>query len=152
MGGVPMRAGQIAEDFPSVVLDDEVLTAACVVARGSLPGVVVTGSGGRPCGLLPACDLVAGVVPGFVRESPGLARVYDDEGADQTVRGLMTGRLVGEVLSDTRFRVVDGDATAMEMAAAMALLHSPLVLVRLADRGWGVVTANRLLACLLPPA
>jgi CBS domain-containing protein len=47
--------------------------------------------------------------------------------------------------------VVDGDATALEVAAVMARMHSPLVAVVVDDKVVGAVTVNRLLDYLLPP-
>ena len=144
-----MRAEQIAEQAASIGLDADVLAAARAVTRGEPAGVVVADPVGRPCGLLPVCEVVAATVPGFVRQSPRLANVYDEELADRTLR-MMLGRPVREVLADSRFPVTDGDATAVELATVMAATRSPLVVVRLAHGGWGVVTGTRLLACLLP--
>jgi hypothetical protein len=89
-------------------------------------------------------------MPGFVRESPSLALIYDERGADDAVRARLT-RPVREILADVPVLVVDGEATAMELSAVMALARSALVLVRLADQDYGVVTVDRLLASLLAP-
>jgi hypothetical protein len=145
-----VRAAQIAQEFPGVGLDDDVQTAARVIARCSLPGVIVTGRDWRPRGVLSACDLLLGAMPGFVRESPSLALIYDERGADDAVRARLT-RPVREILADVPVLVVDGEATAMELSAVMALARSALVLVRLADQDYGVVTVDRLLASLLAP-
>ncbi len=48
--------------------------------------------------------------------------------------------------------VVDGGATAMEVAAVMAGLHSPLVAVVDGEELLGAITVSSLLNVLLPPA
>ena len=47
--------------------------------------------------------------------------------------------------------MVDGDATALEVAALMARMQSPFVAVVVDDRVVGAITVSRLLDYLLPP-
>jgi hypothetical protein len=145
--GQPMRAEQMAEGVASIGLGDDLLTAAEAITGGESAGVVVVDPAGRPCGLLPACEVVAATVPVFVRLSPCLAGCYDEQSADVALRRMLR-RPIREVLGERQYPVLDGDATALELATAMAQTRSPLVVVGLGERGWGVVTAPRLLVCL----
>jgi predicted transcriptional regulator len=140
-------ARELAEPYPLVDLDTDALEAARVLAADRLPGLVVTDSDGSPYAVLPASQVVRFVVPEYIREDPSLARVIEEEVADQIARGL-AGRRVRDLVP-TRPReipLVRGDDTVLELAALMAQLHSPLVAV--VDDGdvVGVVTAARLLA------
>jgi CBS domain-containing protein len=140
-------ARELAEEFPLVSVDTDALEAARVLAVNRLPGLVVTDTDGSPYAVLPASQVVRFVVPEYIREDPSLARVIEEEGADQIARGL-AGRRVRDLVPrrPRDLPLVRGDDTVLELAAMMAQLHSPLVAV--VDDGTvvGVVTAARLLA------
>jgi CBS domain-containing protein len=140
-------ARELAETYPLVGVDTDALEAARVLAVNRLPGLVVTDTDGSPYAVLPASQVVRFVVPEYIREDPSLARVIEEEGADQIARGL-AGRRVRDLVPSRsrRLPLVHGDDTVLELAALMAQQHSPLVAV--VDDGGvvGVVTAARLLA------
>jgi CBS domain-containing protein len=148
-----MRARDMAEDFPTVQLDDDALHAATLMAQRRLPGVVVTDGSGRPVAVLPGSQVLKFLVPRYVQEDPSLAAVFDERTADacaarlgeQTVRGLLP-----PADKRTELAAVDGDATVIECAAVMARLRSPLLVVADGDTVHGVLTASHLLEILLP--
>jgi CBS domain-containing protein len=141
-------ARELAEEYPLVGVDTDALEAARVLAVNRLPGLVVIDTDGSPYAVLPASQVVRFVVPEYIREDPSLARVIEEEGADQIARGL-AGRRVRDLVPPTRPRrlpLVHGDDTVLELAALMAQQHSPLVAVVDDGAVVGVVTAARLLA------
>jgi len=115
------------------------------------------------------------LVPDYVREDPTLAAVVDESHADRLCEEL-SGRTVRECLSDAvpAPPVAHPDDTALEVAALMARVRSPLVAVvdgAVRDGGagapepaaregqrppdgrlLGVITASRLLERLLAAA
>jgi CBS domain-containing protein len=146
----------MAEDLPTVSLDDNALHAANLIAARRLPGlVVVDGESRRPVAVLPGSQVLRFVVPYYVQEDPSLAAVFDERTADQCAAGL-SRQTVRELLPPkdkrTELAMVDGDATAIECAAVMARLHSPLLVVADDDTVHGVLTASHLLEILLPAA
>lgn len=158
-----MRARDLADEYPSVTLDSDVLEAARLLAVRRLPGLLVLDEHDRPQAVLPASQLVKLLVPSYVIEDPALARVIDEEHADRLCQAL-AGRPVSEALPPVRERqkppMADADDTALEVAALMARERSPLVAVMegLGDgshargtppRMLGVITAAQLLDRLL---
>jgi CBS domain-containing protein len=105
--------------------------------------------------VLPASQVLRFVVPGYVQDDPSLARVLDEQAADECARELARHR-VREVLPAKDRRVelaaVDPDATVVECAAVMARLHSPLLVVLEDGQAHGLITAAHLLEALLPAA
>jgi CBS domain-containing protein len=150
-----MRARDLAQDLPIVGPDDNALEVARLIAGQRLPGVAVIDERGRPIAVLPASQVLRFVIPGYVQEDPSLARVLDEQAADDCARELAKHR-VREVLPGKERRVelaaVDPDATVVECAAVMARLHSPLLVVSDDDRIHGVLTASHLLEVLLNAA
>ena len=146
-----MLARELAAPFPMVALDSDALAAARLMADQRLPGLIVTDESGKPHTILPGSQLLRFVLPRYVQEDPPLARVYDERAADQLC-GKLAGRPVRELLPRRRdeLPVVDADATAMEVAAVMARMHSPLVAVVDSDRVLGAITVQGLLTLLLP--
>lgn len=148
-----MRARDLAQDLPIVGPDDDALEVAQLIAGQRLPGVAVVDEQGRPVAVLPASEVLRFIIPAYVQDDPSLARVLDEASADACARELATRR-VGELLpgKDRRIELaaVDGDATVVECAAAMARLRSPLLVVVDAGRVHGLVTASHLLEVLLP--
>jgi CBS domain-containing protein len=147
-----MLARELADDaFPTVALDADAVEAARVMAAQRLPGLVVVDERGLPHAVLPGSQVLRFVVPGYVQDDPALARVYDERHAD-LLSATLAGRRVRELLRVERTEppVVDGRATAVEMAAVMARLRSPLVAVVEGGRFLGVVTVSSLLGRMLP--
>jgi CBS domain-containing protein len=149
----PVRARDLAEDYPLVQLTDDALTAARLIAEQRRPGVVVVDSDGRPVTVLPGSQVLRFIIPGYVQEDPSLARVYDERGGAEACVSKLAGRTVKELLpaKEKRYELprVSGDATVIECAATMARLHSPLLLVSDGDEIHGVVTTSHLLEVIL---
>lgn len=150
-----MRARDLAEPFVSVSKDADAIEAVRLVVERSLPGLLVTDSAGQPYAALPVCDVVRTLVPGYVQEDGGLARVIDERHADHLCRALR-GRTVADCLPVERpfLPTAAPDWTAVEIAELMARSRSPLIaVVNPTDedpgRLLGVVTAARLLERLL---
>ena len=149
-----MRARELAEDLPTVGLDDGALDAAMLIGRQRLPGIAVLDGDGRPVAVLPASEVLRFLVPAYVQQDPSLARVLDEGTADGCARELASHR-VRELLPPRGSRVelaaVGGDATVVECAATMARLRSPLLVVVDDGHPHGLLTASRLLDLMLPP-
>ena len=102
-------------------------------------------------GVVSDLALLARLLPGYVLEDPTLAQVLE-EGAADLLWQRLEGHTAAELLPTKRAEVaqVDGDATLMEIAAAMVRARAPLVAVRDRDgRLLGGITTSRLLT---PPA
>ncbi|MEO8556155.1 MAG: CBS domain-containing protein [Actinomycetota bacterium] len=150
-----MTARRLAEPFPTVTTDTDAMDAARVMAAGRLPGLIVCTDGGRPYTVLPGSQVLRFLIPAYLQDDPGLARALDEQASDELCRKLqrITVRdLLPEPPDLDELPVVDGEATALEVAAVMARTHSPLVAVVVDDRVVGAITVSRLLDYLLPPA
>ena len=144
-----MRAADLAEPFPLVLLTTEASTAARMIGEGRLAGLIVCEEDGTPHTVLGGSQVVRFMIPEYVQEDPRLALVYGEDAA-----GKLVDRLSSTTVRDllprrqdrTELPVVDADATTVEIAAVMARMRSPLVAV-LDDDGKvsGAVTASRLL-------
>jgi CBS domain-containing protein len=149
-----MTARKLAEPFPVVTADTDAMDAARAVAAGRLPGLIVCTDGGRPYTVLPGSQVLRFLIPAYLQGEPGLARALDEQASDELCRKL-TRSTVRDLLPEPQdldeLPVVDGDSTALEVAAVMARMHSPLVAVVVDDRVVGAVTVSRLLEYLLPP-
>lgn len=149
-----MRARDLAVDYETVGVDDDALHAARLMAEQRLPALLVVDGHGEPRAILPASQMVKVLVPEYVLEDPTLAAVIDERHADRLCQAL-AGRTVRECLTETvpAPPVADPDDTAVEVAALMAQVRSPLVaVVDPAGEGarlLGVVTASHLLERLL---
>ncbi|MBA9005193.1 CBS domain-containing protein [Thermomonospora cellulosilytica] len=84
----------------------------------------------HPVAVLPGSQILRFIVPRHVQDDPALAHVYGERQADQLCTTL-AGRTVKDLLpaDPPQLPVVDGDATAMEIAALMAAARSPLAAV-----------------------
>lgn len=146
-----MLARDIAEDIETVQVGDDALEVAQTLGDRRWPGIVVL-EGTRPVAVLSAVAVVQALLPDYVRSDPTLAGVLDEASATNTLHRLR-GRRVADLLPPEsergRLAAVKGDATAMECAATMAQLNSPLVVVADGDHRHGVVTASHLLELLL---
>ena len=149
-----MRARDLAVDYETVGLDDDALHAARLMAEQRLPALLVVDGRGMPRAILPSSQMIKVLVPEYVQEDPTLAAVIDERHADRLCQAL-AGRTVRECLTETMPKppVADPDDTAVEVAALMAQVRSPLVAVVQNDdaggRLLGVVTASHLLERLL---
>lgn len=134
-------------------LHTEVLDAARVLAQKRLPGLIVLNERGQPYAVLPGSQVLRLMVPRYVQEDPALARAYDEKAADALCQK-MAGREVSELLPQLPrdpddVPVVDGDATAIEVAAVMARLRSPVVAVVEKGEMLGAITVAALFDHLL---
>ncbi|MFF9819696.1 CBS domain-containing protein [Streptomyces sp. NPDC014006] len=149
-----MRARDLAVEYESVSVDSDAVEAARLMAEHRLPGLLVLDERGEPKAILPASQMVKILVPDYVIEDPALAAVVDEQHADRLCQAL-TGRQVGECLSRSAAPppIADPDDTALEVAALMAQVRSPLVAVAEKDKAGtrllGVITASHLLHELL---
>lgn len=146
-----MLARDLADpEFPTVGLDSDAADAARLIGGRGLPGLVVLNGDGLPYAVLPGSEVLRFVIPWHVQDDPALARVYDERHADLLCRKL-AGTPVRTLLRIDRAElpVVAAAATAVEIAAVMARLRSPLVAVVDGGRFLGVVTVSRLLEWML---
>jgi CBS domain-containing protein len=107
----------------------------------------------RPVAVLTASEVLRAVVPGPVRDDPSLAGVLDEASADRLCAQGLTDKLVADLISPAEQRVrlasVKPDATAVDCAALLARLRSPLLVVLDKDRLVGVITAAHLVDVVL---
>nr|WSY56911.1 CBS domain-containing protein [Streptomyces sp. NBC_00886] len=149
-----MRACDLAVEYETVGLDSDALDAARLMAEQRLPALLVVDERGAPRAILPASQMVKFLVPAYVVEDPTLAAVVDERHADRLCEAL-AGRKVRDCLSKSTPppAVAAPDDTALEVAAQMAQVRSPLVAVVEKDgagvRLLGVITASHLLERLL---
>ncbi|MDQ4038202.1 MAG: CBS domain-containing protein [Actinomycetota bacterium] len=148
-----MQARDLVVAFPAVGLDSDALEAAQLMADRKLPGIVVCHDDGSPHTILPGSQVLRFVIPRYVQDDEALARVIDEQAADEMFAGL-AGRKVRDLLPTKEYElpVVKGEDTVMEVAALMARAHSPLVAVVEQGQLLGCVTVARLLERYLPGA
>jgi len=150
-----MSARKLAEPFPVVTADTDAMDAARAMAAGRLPGLIVCTDDGRPYTVLPDSQVLRFLIPAYLQDEPRLAGALDEQASDEMCRKLESST-VGDLLPARQdldeLPVVDGDATALEVAALMARMHSPLVAVVVDDHVVGAITVSRLLDYLLPAA
>jgi CBS domain-containing protein len=151
-----VRARELAEPFPVVHLDTDALEATRLLVDRALPGLVVVDSDGLPLFILPGSQVLRFALPDYVEEDRTLASVYSELDADALCESLR-GRTVQELMPSKKFLprgtprpIVAPDATLIEVAAAMAEQHSPVVAVVDGGRVIGVITVHRLLGAALP--
>lgn len=152
-----MRARDLAVEYETVSVDTDAMAAARLMADKRLPALLVVDEHGAPKAILPASQMVKVLVPSYVIEDPTLAAVVDERHADRLCQ-VLKGRAVRDCLSKSvpAPPVAEPDATALEVAALMAQVRSPLVAVAEEDgtgsRLLGVITASHLLERLLTAA
>lgn len=142
-----MRASDLAVEYPTVTMSTPAIEAARLLAGADLPGLIVVDEQGKPLLVLPGTQVLRLAVPSYIQDDPTLARVVDEAAADVFIREL-DGRTVQECLPEQLKEppVVDGHATALELAALMARTRSPLAAIIDAEgRLAGVVTMHALL-------
>jgi CBS domain-containing protein len=151
--GPGMRAGDVAEPFPTVGMRTDALVAARTMGDRRLPGLIVCDDAGRPHTILPGSQVVRFMIPAYVQDDPTLARVYGESASEKLMHKL-AGRTVQDLLPERQDRdelpIVGEDATILEVAALMARMRSPLVAVVEGERVVGAVTVSRLFEVLFP--
>jgi hypothetical protein len=151
-----MTARTLAQLFPIVNPDTDAMEAARTLAAHRLPGLIVCDDDGRPYTILPGSQVLRFLIPTYVQDDPALARVLDEEASDELCRKLVRSTvrdLLPRPPDLDELPVVDADATALEVAAVMARMHSPLVAVvdeRDGNQVIGAITVRQLLEYLLP--
>lgn len=149
-----MRARDLAVQYETVSVDTDATEAARLMAEHRLPALLVLDDAGVPKAILPASQMIKVLVPEYVIEDPTLAAVVDERHADRLCQALR-GRKVRDCLSKNipAPPVAAPDDTALEVAALMAQVRSPLVAVVDHDKAGahllGVITAAHLLERLL---
>lgn len=150
-----MQARDLAVQYETVSVDSDAMEAARLMAEHRLPALLVVDDGGAPKAILPASQMIKVLVPEYVIEDPTLAAVVDEHHADRLCQALK-GRKVRDCLSSKHIPappVAAPDDTALEIAALMAQVRSPLVAVVDHDKAGahllGVITAAHLLERLL---
>ncbi|WSQ12858.1 CBS domain-containing protein [Streptomyces sp. NBC_01231] len=160
-----MRARDLAVEYETVSVDSDAMDAARLMAEHRLPALLVVNERGEPKAILPASQMIKMLVPAYVIEDPTLAAVVDEKHADRLCQAL-AGRSVGDCLPSKAapLPIADPDDTALEVAALMAQVRSPLVAVaekvkarpggreQGGMRLLGVITASHLLHELLGAA
>ena len=152
-----MRARDLAEQIPTVRRDTTGAEAARVIAEYRFPGLVVADEHGVPIAVVPGSQLLALVLPQFVRDDPKLAHAYDEAGADELCRALNRATL-GELLEAKRLTAtkppsVLPEDTLIEVASVMVREHHPLILVVDRDGTYvGTVMMSRVLAAVAAAA
>jgi CBS domain-containing protein len=147
-----MLARELARSFPTVELDSSALEAARLLAEQRLPGLIVLGSDGLPHTVLPGSQVLRFLVPAYVQDDPALARAFDEKSADQ-LSAKLRDQTVRDLLPQKPERLeipwVEPDATAVEIAALMTGMRSPIVAVVHDGELIGAVTISALLDHLL---
>lgn len=149
-----MRARDLGVEHETVNVDSDAMEAVRLMAEHSLPGLLVVDGRGEPRAVLPASQMIKILVPAYVIEDRTLAAVVDEKHADRLCQAL-AGRRVGDCLSSKADPppIADPEDTALEVAALMARVRSPLVAMATKDKAGthllGVITASRLLHELL---
>lgn len=147
-----MLARDLAQEFPTVALGDDALDAARLLAEHRLPGLIVLDDDGQPYTVLPGSQVLRFIVPTYVQDDPALARAYDEKSADELCTKLVS-RKVSDVLPKRQdvldLPIVEPDATAIEVAAQMASMRSPIVAVVDGSELLGAITVSVLLSHML---
>ncbi|MFF8601096.1 CBS domain-containing protein [Streptomyces sp. NPDC015232] len=149
-----MPARDLAVPYPHVTTDDRAVDAVRLLAEHDLPALLVLDADGIPHAVVPGSQVVRQLVPEYVMEDPLLAPVVDERHAEALVQDL-AGTTVSQWLPPRSFKppYVGPDAGLLEIAAAMARTHVPLVAVIERDgprsRLLGVVSAAGLMRHLL---
>lgn len=133
-----------------VTLSTPALEAARLLADQDLPGLIVLDDNGVPSTILPGTQVLRMAVPAYCQDDPALARVVDEKHADLFLKAL-DDKSVRQLLPEQpkELPVVDGDATALEVAAVMARMRSPVVAVLAGTRLIGAITLDSLLDRML---
>ncbi len=123
-----MRARDIASPHPRVATDAPASAAAEILSRLDVRAVLVVDAAQRLVGVLTDGELLAALLPDYLEEDAALARVLEEETADQLWHGL-EGRTVADLLSapEEPRPEVGADARLLEVAAMMVRTRRSLV-------------------------
>ncbi len=149
-----MKAGDLAAAYPTVRTDTSAADAARLLTEEHRPGLVVVDDEDHPVAVLPGSQVLRFLIPGYVQDDPTLARVLEEEFADN-LWDTLAGKTVAELLPQERtpLPVVQLDDTLLEIAAVMAANRCPLVAVvdgpGKAASLVGVISVAQLLEALL---
>lgn len=150
-----MKAGDLAQPYPTVRLDADAAEAARLLTEHGRPGLIVVDEHDHPVAVLPGPQVLRFLIPDYIQEDPALARVVDQGFIDE-ICGALEQRTVKELLPTERIRIpiVDPDDNLFEIAGVMASANSPLVAVVEGDAKTGpmigAITLAPLLGRLLP--
>lgn len=146
-----MRARDLAAPYPSLPTEAAASEVARVLATEEVDVVFIERQG-QLQGVVSDIGLLARLLPSYIIEDPKLAQVLEEGAADLLWRRL-EGQRADELLAKAGSEIpqVDGDATLIEVAAAMAGARAPLVAVREGGRLIGGITSSALLTRLLRP-
>jgi CBS domain-containing protein len=143
-----MRLEDLVEPYPAADRTADATEAVLQMAGAHRVGIIVLDHHQAPVAVLTGAQILAAVIPRYLRDDPALARVVDQHAADEIVRRL-AGRTVGDLLPSPDERgglpVLTINDTSMEAAVLMADTGSPLVAVTSGGRYVGAVTISRLL-------
>jgi CBS domain-containing protein len=144
-----MRARDLATPYPSLPAEAAASEVARVLAEEEVDVVFIERQG-QLQGVVSDIGLLVRLLPSYVVEDPKLAQVLEEGAADLLWRRL-EGQRAADLLAKAGSDIpqVEGDATLIEVAAAMAGARAPLVAVREADRLVGGITSSALLTRLL---
>lgn len=152
-----MHAEELLEQVPLVHRETTGAEAAKTVAEFRLSALVVANGQGEPIAVLAGSQLLAVVLPQYVRDDPKLAHAIDEAAADELCAKLNTvtlGELIdAKRLSITKLPSVLPEDTLIEIASVMDSGHHPVIVVR--ERGGtyrGVLTMTRVLAAIATKA
>lgn len=136
-------------------MDDDALTAARLLTEHNRPGLIVVDENEHPIAILPGSQVLRMLIPSYVQDDPALARVLDEDFADN-IHSVLRDHTVQDLIPADRARlpVVAPDDTVLEIAAVMAANRCPLVAV-VEERSKtasliGAVSVSDLLGRVLP--
>ena len=150
-----MQAHELAKPYPTVRLTTDATEAARLLTEHGRPGLIVVDQHDHPIAVLPGSQVLRMVIPRYVQDDPTLARVLDEDFADQ-VCSMLSEKTVEDMLPRDKvpLPVVAPDDTVLEIAAKMAAARSPLVAVVEEESKTapllGVVVVSDLLGRVLP--
>ncbi len=123
-----MKARDIARPHPRVATDAPASDAAEILSRLDVRAVLVVDAAQRLVGVLTDGELLAALLPDYLEEDAALARVLEEEAADELWRGL-EGRTVADLLGQPEEPrpAVGADARLLEVAAMMVRTRRSLV-------------------------
>jgi len=148
-----MIAADLAENIPTVLRETLASEAARVIAEYRLPGLIVADDAGVPIAVVPGSQLLAVILPQYVREDPALAHVFGERDADELCAKL-NDTTIGALLDAQKLVAKElpsvlPDDTVLEVAAVMVAEHMPLIVVRGEDGTYhGAVMLSRALAAI----
>jgi CBS domain-containing protein len=133
-------------------MDTSAVEASRLLVERALPGLVVVDDHDYPLFILPGSQVLRFALPQYVEEDRNIAAMYSERDADAFCAPLI-GRTVAELMPHAQFLprteadrpIVRPEANLMEVAAAMARQHSPVIAVVAKRTILGVITVHQLL-------